>query len=45
MARDLPIEEHVFHLRPLPDVVDDHVTSAQVIFLVDDYADMRHIPA
>ncbi len=41
MAGDFPVEEDVFHLWPLPDVVNDQVTAGQRRFLVHYHSDMR----
>jgi len=45
MPRNLPIEKDIFDLRPPPDVVLDHVPSADARFLIHDDSNMRHISA
>src|SRR5579859_4683585 len=40
MPGDLPLEQHVLHLRAGADVVHDHVTAAEEAFLVYDDADV-----
>jgi len=45
VAGDFPVEENVFHLRSLADVVNHHVAPAPAGLLVDDDADVRHVPA
>src|SRR2546430_16903988 len=43
MSRDLPIEQYVFDLWSLPDVVLEHVAPASTRSLIHDNSNMRHI--
>src|SRR2546429_1455206 len=45
MSRDLPIEQYVFDLWSLPDVVLEHVAPASTRSLIHDNSNMRHISA
>ena len=41
VAGDLPVEEHVFHFWPLPNVVNDHVAAGEEVFPVHHHANVR----
>ena len=41
VSDDLPVEEHIFNLWPLADVVQDHVAIGQQALLVNHHANVR----
>ena len=45
VARDLPIEQHVLHLRSLADVVDDHIPAGLRRLAIHDDADVGNSTA
>ncbi len=45
MARNFPAEQHVFDLRPSPDVMHDHVSPAGRRSLIRHDANVRHAAA
>src|SRR5260221_5606388 len=45
MARDLPVEQNIFHLWAAPYVVDNQVASRSRRFAIHYNADVRYVPS